>query len=78
MTKVGIFLNNNFLMATQIQPKQIITLVLSIMLAIGSCWIPLSPNALIRNPESSKRVAQSTPVELGIFARNPVKARRFR
>ncbi len=59
------------------QPKQIITLVLSSMLAIGSYWIPLSPNPLTRNPESPKMVAQPTPVELGIFARNPVKAQRF-
>lgn len=64
-------------MLTQIQPKQIITLVLSIMLAIGSYWIPLSPNPLTRNPESSKMVAQSTSVELGIIAHNPVKAQRF-
>lgn len=44
-------------MNTQIQRKQMVMLVLSSMLAIGSYWIPLSPGALMRNPDLSKRVA---------------------
>lgn len=67
-----------FLMNTQIQHKQIIMLVLSSMLAIGSYWIPLSPGALTRNLEPSKRVAQLVPVEPEILARKPAIARRFR
>lgn len=65
-------------MNTQIQRKQMVMLVLSSMLAIGSYWIPLSPGALMRNPELSKRVARFTPVESGILARKPATARRFR
>ncbi len=66
-------------MNTQIQRKQMVMLVLSSMLAIGSYWIPLSPGALMRNPELlSNRVAQSIPVESGILARKPATARRFR
>jgi hypothetical protein len=65
-------------MNTQIERKQIIMLVLSIMLAVGSYWIPLPPSAPMRNPKLPEMVVQSTPVESGIFARNLVKAWQFR
>ena len=62
------------LMNTQIQQKQIVTLVLSIVLAVGSYWIPLRPNTPMLNLELPEMVAQSTPVESGILLHKPVKA----
>jgi len=64
-------------MNIQIERKQIIMLVLSIMLAVGSYWIPLSPSASMRNPKLPEMVAQSAPVESKIFAREPATAWRF-
>lgn len=69
--------NGAILMNAKIQTKQMITLVLSIMLAIGSYWIPLLPSASIPNPKLLKMVAQSNPVESRIFAREPATAWRF-
>ncbi len=65
-------------MDTKIQPKQMIVLVFSSILAIGSYWIPLSPRALVRNPELSKKLMQSMPMKSEILARKPVMTRRFR
>lgn len=64
-------------MNIQIERKQIIMLVLSIMLAVGSYWIPLPPSASMGNPKLPEMVAQSTPVESRIFAREPATAWRF-
>lgn len=44
-------------MNTQIQRKQIIVLMLSIMLAVGSYWIPLRPSIPMFNPELPEMVA---------------------
>jgi hypothetical protein len=64
-------------MNTQKQRKQIFMLALAIMLVIGSYWIPLSPHAPMRNRELPTMVAQSAPVESGIFARSLVQAWPF-
>lgn len=61
-------------MNAQIQRKQIVTLVLSIVLAGGSYWIPLRPHTPMLNLELPEIVTQSTPVESGILVHKPVKA----
>ena len=58
-------------MNPQIQPKQLITLGLSIALAVGSYWIPLPPR--VSMPNSLERLTYSSPIELGIFTPEPVK-----
>lgn len=54
-------------MNMQIQCKQIIMLVLSIILAVGSYWIPLPPIATIQNSKLPEMVTQSTSAESEIF-----------
>ncbi len=65
-------------MDIKIKPKQMIVLIFSSVLAIGSYWIPLSPRSLVRNPELSKRLTQSMPMNSEILARKPAMPRRFR
>jgi len=77
-TFYAVFRNRGWaLVNTQIQRKQIIVLVLSIMLAVGSYWIPLRPSIPMFNPELPEMVTQSTPVKSGISAREPATAWRF-
>ncbi len=65
-------------MNTQIHRKQIIMLILSMALAVGSYWIPLPPEShtlhAARVPEV---VAQPTTMESTTFAREPMTNRRF-
>lgn len=64
-------------MNMQIQPKQLVTLGLALMLAIGSYWIPLTPGVLMPNPNSPEQLTHSTPVESGIFVHEPAKVWQF-
>jgi hypothetical protein len=60
-------------MDTPIQPKQIVTLGVALLLAVGSYWIPPPPSILIPSPESPELLMHSIPVELEIFNRTLVK-----
>ncbi|CDH47092.1 hypothetical protein [Candidatus Contendibacter odensensis] len=64
-------------MNTQIHRKQIIILILSMMLAIVSYWIPLPSRYQGLNPDSPEMATRPVPVESVTFAREPVTAWRF-
>lgn len=66
-------------MNTQIHRKQIVILILSMMLAIVSYWIPLPSGYQRSGPGLSEpeMAARSTPVESVTFAREPMTAWRF-
>lgn len=60
-------------MNTPIQPKQIVTLVLAMLLAIGSYWIPPPPSILMPSPDSPELLTHFIPVESGILNRALLK-----
>jgi hypothetical protein len=64
-------------MNTQIHRKQIIILILSMVLAIVSYWIPLPSGYQRLDPGLSERAAGPVPVESVTFAREPMTAWRF-
>lgn len=49
-------------MNIQIHRKQLIVLVLSMMLAIGSQWIPVPPESQVPNPGLSDLTAHTIPL----------------
>ncbi len=64
-------------MKMQIQLKQLVTLGLALLLAVGSYWIPLTPSTLILNLNSLRQLTHSPPVKSGIFVDEPAKVRQF-
>lgn len=64
-------------MNTQIHRKQIIILILSMVLAIVSYWIPLPSGYQRLNQGSPEMAARPIPVESETFAREPMTAWRF-
>lgn len=64
-------------MNTQIHRKQIVILILSMVLAIVSYWIPLPSGYQRLNSELPEMTARPAPMESVTFAREPMTTWRF-